>query len=226
MPDQIGTALKSISAPVTSAAGDVWNTLSTDASSLYKALPGVGSSPTTPLATPTPPASNVTATPLPAGNATLPQDTSGLTATAPNPSGAAPAAAKPSGIGEAGNLLKTIASAVEMYQRYGLQQNLQNPKWVASQIQALQQPLSANLKNRVGTGVQAQMQEAGLGQAPGLFRQALAEALAPYQLSAQQAAEQEFNSSISGAEGAYPVGGGLDDFGKILSDMYGGQQGG
>jgi hypothetical protein len=224
MPGQIGTALQSISAPVTSAAGDVWNTLSSDASNLYKALPGVGSSPTSPLATPTPATSAVTSTPIPAGNATLPQDTSGLTATAPNPSGAAPAAAKPSGIGEAGNLLKTIASAVEMYQRYGLQQNLQNPKWVASQIGALQQPLSANLKNRVGTGVQAQMQEAGLGQAPGLFRQALAEALAPYQLSAQQAAEQEFNAATQASEGAYPVGGGLDDFGKILSDMYGGQQ--
>lgn len=244
MSDQISNAVGS----VTPALGNAWNTISSDASSLYNALPSIGgggssasSNPSTTTLPSTSPAgapvtttspTGVTSTNLPGGTTALPTDSSGMASTtaSPNPSGATPAAKPnttsggPSNLTKFGTLASTIGNAVEMIQRYQLQQNLQNPNWVAAQIAKLRVPLSKSLKNEVGRGVQAQMQEAGLGQAPGLFRQALAEALAPYQQEQTQNAQSEYEQAIQASLGAYPVGGGLDDFGKLLAQMYGGQQ--
>ena len=103
-----------------------------------------------------------------------------------------------------------------MYQRYNMQQNLQDPNYVAKQIQKLQQPLSRNLVSGITKQVEGQAMERGLGGAPGLFQQALGEALAPYQFAEQNQAAQEYFDALGYANQEYPMGGGYGDFAKEL----------
>lgn len=234
MPPQIGTALSSLGTGAEGLASSV----GTGAENLYNALPspsalwsgsGTPAPATGPgtLTTSTPGLTSYTAPPSPTPPVAPPTtadqfaaanfpSTPGATATSP----ATPAAAAPSLRTSIGGPLSAISQAVELYQRYQQQQNLQNPSWVASQIAKLQVPLSGKLKNEVGRGVQAQAQEAGLGGAPGLFRTAMAQALAPYQLQEQQNAESDFLGSQGLADQAYPLGGGMSDFGNYLSGLY------
>jgi hypothetical protein len=118
-----------------------------------------------------------------------------------------------------GLLLSSIGKAIDSYQKYQLQQNLQNPNYIKAQIAKLQQPLSASLQNAVGAQTQAQMQEAGLGEAPGLFKQALAQALAPYQYNQEQQAASEYENSIRTSQAEDPWGQ-LGDFGGQLAQLY------
>jgi hypothetical protein len=70
--------------------------------------------------------------------------------------------------------------------------NKMTPAQVSAGVGALEQPLSRDLINSVGNVVQGQMASRGLSQAPGIYTQALAQGLAPYQLQQQQLAQQAF----------------------------------
>lgn len=70
------------------------------------------------------------------------------------------------------------------------------PAQIAQGTAQLQAPLSQNLINNVGNGVQAQLATRGLSQAPGIYTQALATGLAPYQLQEQQMALDAFMKKL------------------------------
>lgn len=246
MPNGIGETLGAIPSDISTGASSLWNALPSfgspaaptnglsetsiapspdpNAGTTISTAAPTWSTPTGSTGTPNPTGASST---LPLGGATnpsfagapAPESTNAPSAGTP----AAPAATNWGGdLKTGGTLLSAIATALQAYQRYNLSQNLQNPKYVAGQIQQLTQPLSAALKNSVGSGVQAQMQEAGLGEAPGLFRQALAQALAPYQLQQQQQAEQQYLQAINTSQSTEnDEGSDLSSFTKALEGMYG-----
>lgn len=153
----------------------------------------------------------------------------GPQATAPiaAPSGAPPSTSPGLIQAAIAQLTKNPAEAANIwqaYQRYQQQQNLQNPAWVAQQAGKLNQGLSKPLVNRITNETDAAMAERGLGGAPGVYKEALAEGLAPYQYQAQQDALREFLASQQEGMGAYPMGGPLGDFSQFLS-QYKLQQG-
>lgn len=167
----------------------------------------------------TPPASLVPAT-LPAPSAA--------------PAIAPPVAPPPTAAPAPGIIQQAIASLAknpaeaaniwQAYQRYQQQQNLADPNWVAEQAAKLNTGLTKPLKQRITNQTDAAMAERGLGGAPGLYKEAQAEALAPYQYEAQQNALREFLASQQESMGAYPMGGPMGDFSQFLS-QYKLQQG-
>jgi len=86
----------------------------------------------------------------------------------------------------------TKNSVLQQQMDYTKQLQAMTPTQLASGIQQLQQPLSANLTNSVGNTVQGQLAERGLSQAPGIYGSSLAQALAPYQLQEQQLATNAY----------------------------------
>lgn len=242
----MGDAISGTLGSIGTGASNVWNSLPSFASSPAASAPPTtgltdtsiagGTTPAAPLALPAAPSLTPTPATAPAGdpsnlpiggstNPALAGTPPPESSTTPSSGTAAPAAPAPTNWGgdlkTGGTLLGAVATALQAYQRYNLSQNLQDPSYVANQIKKLTIPLSANLKNSVGSGVQAQMQEAGLGEAPGLFRQALAQALAPYQLQQQQSAEQEYLQSINASNSEEnSMGSDLSSFSKSLQDLY------
>jgi len=103
-------------------------------------------------------------------------------------------------IGMAGNLAQAI-------QRWQLQRTLQDPSQVAANILKMQRPLSKALKRNVGAATGQEMAAAGLAGAPGLYSQAVASALAPYQQKQQEMAMQAYFDAMRESMGAYPFGG-------------------
>jgi hypothetical protein len=223
MPQSIGTVLSGLESGIGSTVSGIENV----ANSLYNKLPSLSS--LTGAATPNPSAT------LPATSITqdggflnvdpntglVAPDTGASLGIAPsgtvgaNPPGATGAGAAPNA--PSPNPLAAVAQAIEMYQRYNMQQNLQNPNYVAGQIAKLYRPPSKALVSGITKQVEAQAQERGLGGAPGLFQQALAEALAPYTFADQQIAEQEYFSALGQANQEYPAGGGYGDFSRELA---------
>lgn len=116
-----------------------------------------------------------------------------------------------------------VTNLLQAVQRYQLQRNLQDPNWVANQVNKLNTGLSKPLRTRLMNETEANMAGQGLGQAPGLVRQATQEALAPYQYKAQQNAIQEFLTSIGLAADEYPLGGPDGEFSNFLNKIELGQ---
>lgn len=206
--EAVGSALSGIESGIGSAVTGVENA----ASGLYHMLPSLssltGSTATPPPSTLGPGSTSLVTAPVDPTTG-LPTPSAG--AVAPNaPSAAAPASPTPS-------LLGAVAQALEMYQRYKMQRSLQNPNYVAGQIAKLEQPLSKNLVSGITKQVEGQAMERGLGGAPGLFHQALAEALAPYTFAEQNQAAQEYFDALGYADQEYPQGGGYGNFAQELA---------
>jgi len=198
MPESIGNALSGLSSGI----GTAYNYATTEGSKLYNALPSLSSISNAGNMPPSSPAVSTALATNPATSGISPSMISSI-----GPAGGAPPStgvADPSASPLAA--LGAIAQALEMYKRFELQSNLQNPSWVAGQVGRLQQPLSGALRNAVTAQTQAGAQESGLGQAPGLFRQSLAQALAPYMYEEQQNAINEYLASIGESMEAYPLG--------------------
>jgi hypothetical protein len=194
----VGSALSGLESGIGSAASGLYNMLpSLSALSGGPSGPAAAGIPTVTGTAPSvmPPMSTVTgdATPL-----------------TPSGTPAAPSMPQPS-------LLGAVAQAMEMYQRYNMQQNLQNPNYVAGQIAKLQKPLSNQLVSGITKQVEGQAMERGLGGAPGLFQSALAEALAPYTFAEQGQATQEYFNALNTSNAEYPAGGGYGDFSRELN---------
>ena len=203
MPQSIGSALGGLQSGI----GTAYNYATSEASKLYNALPSMESISN---AGNMPPSAPAVSTALASNPATAGISPSQVTSVGPA-GGAAPATGVTDPAASPLAMLGAIAQALEMYKRFELQSNLQNPSWVAGQVGRLYTPLSGALRNEVTAQTQAGAQESGLGGAPGLFRQSLAQALAPYQFEQQQNAINEYLSSIAEAEQAYPLGGGYGD---------------
>lgn len=92
----------------------------------------------------------------------------------------------------------TAAQLEAFRQQQALQQKYANmtPQQFAEGIGAFQRPLSAGLTSGVSNVVQANMAERGLAQAPGIFSQVMAQALAPFQQQTQQQALEAYFKSL------------------------------
>lgn len=105
-------------------------------------------------------------------------------------------------IGDAGNIGEAI-------QRFMVQRSLQNPADVLKNSQVLSGGLSKALKRGIEAPVTAAAQETGQINAPGLYSQSVATALAPYRYQQQQDALKEYLAAMQESMGAYPGTGGL-----------------
>ena len=94
-------------------------------------------------------------------------------------------------MGTIGNMKANSARNSVLDQQMNYTKYLQNltPAQMTQMIAQYQKPLSNSLINNVGNTVQGQMASRGLSQAPGIFGQAMAQGLAPYELQEQQLAQ-------------------------------------
>ena len=222
MPNVITDAMSGYSAG-TGVVGSTLSGLEGAAKGLYSYLPSLSSLTGGPS---TAAAGNLPATTIVPDDAGFIDPTTGIASPAPGTIANTIGPGTPPPVGAGGtaapaapgpNLLGAVAQALEMYQRYKMQQNLQNPNYVAGQIAKLQQPLSKNLVSGITKQVEAQAQERGLGGAPGLFQQALGEALAPYTFAEQNQAAQEYFDALGFANQEYPQVGGYGNFAQELA---------
>lgn len=103
--------------------------------------------------------------------------------------------------------LGTAGSIMEAINRWQLQQTLQNPAALTKGAAGLYQPMSKALKRSIIAPVTAQAQETGQINAPGLYSQSVASALAPYQYQMQMQALRDYMTALAESGGAYPQGG-------------------
>ena len=73
---------------------------------------------------------------------------------------------------------------------------MSNPANVAAGINKLVTPMSGALQSSIANQVQAEMATRGLATAPALFSEAMAQAMAPYQMNEQQLASQNYFSEM------------------------------
>ena len=111
--------------------------------------------------------------------------------------------------GGTGAFLGDVGNIGEAVQRYMMMQHLQNPADVAAGAAGLYQPMSKALKRAVTAPVTAAAQETGQINAPAIYSQSVASALAPYQYQMQENALREYLASMQESMGAYPGTGGL-----------------
>ena len=104
------------------------------------------------------------------------------------------------GLGGIGNLVESIM-------RFNTMRTLQNPAALASGAASMYQPMSKALKRAIISPVTAAAQETGQINAPGLYSQSVATALAPYQYEMQQRALQDYITALQESGYAYPQGG-------------------
>jgi hypothetical protein len=89
---------------------------------------------------------------------------------------------------------------MEMLNRYLVQRTLQNPAALAAAANKLARPLGAQARNRIIAPVTAAAQETSGVNAPLLYSQAIASALAPYQYQNEQRALQEEIAALQASE--------------------------
>lgn len=113
--------------------------------------------------------------------------------------GAGGAAAK-GGLG-LGGWLGLGGNLMEMLNRYLVQRTLQNPAALTSAASKLAIPMGAQARNRILGPVEAQAMESSGVNAPLLYSQAMASALAPFQYQNEQRALQEEIAALTASEG-------------------------
>jgi len=73
---------------------------------------------------------------------------------------------------------------------------MKHPEAIAALTQKFEKPLNQGLIKGVGNVVQAEAGERGLSEAPGIYQQIMAQALAPYQQQNQQTAVQQAMAAL------------------------------
>jgi hypothetical protein len=116
-------------------------------------------------------------------------------------------------------MLTAGGGLAEAIQRWQIQRNLLNP---AAGAAALYKPMSKALTRRVTAPVTAAAQETGQINAPGLYAQAVANALAPYQQEMEMNALRAYIASQQAAAGVYPQGGIFGSAGLVPAGTFGG----
>ena len=125
------------------------------------------------------------------------------------------------GVGGIGNLVENLV-------RWQTMRTLQNPAALASGAQQMYRPMSKALKRNIINPVTAAAQETGQINAPGLYSQSVATALAPYQYQMQMKALEDYIEALRASGGAYPEGGvqlggyGGSSSGNTAADIFGG----
>jgi hypothetical protein len=104
-------------------------------------------------------------------------------------------------------MLGGLGNLVESIMRWNTMRTLANPSALASGASQLYQPMSAAMKRAIINPVTAAAQETGQINAPGLYSQSVATALAPYQYQMQEDALREYIAALTASGGAYPQGG-------------------
>jgi hypothetical protein len=110
------------------------------------------------------------------------------------------------GSGAAG-ALGGVGNLVESIMRWNTMRTLSNPAALASGASQMYQPMSKALKRAIISPVTAAAQETGQINAPGLYSQSVATALAPYQYQMQMEALKDYITALTASGGAYPQGG-------------------
>jgi hypothetical protein len=119
------------------------------------------------------------------------------------------------GTGKGGTTIGGIGNLVEAITRWNAMRTLQNPSALASGAGRMYQPMSKAFKRAIISPVTAAAQETGQINAPGLYSQSVATALAPYQYQMQMNALNDYIEALRASGSAYPVGG-------VPSGGYGG----
>jgi hypothetical protein len=133
------------------------------------------------------------------------------------------------GTGKGGTTIGGIGNLVEAITRWNAMRTLQNPSALASGAGRMYQPMSKAFKRAIISPVTAAAQETGQINAPGLYSQSVATALAPYQYQMQMQAMQDYIEALRASGAAYPVGGvpsggygGGDTSGSSSASIFGG----
>lgn len=118
--------------------------------------------------------------------------------------------------------LGTIGGVMEAINRWQNQARLQNPAALAAGAAKMYQPMSKALRRAVIGPVTAAAQETGQINAPGLYSQSVATALAPIQARMQMAALENYIRALQDSEYAYPQGGIMGSQGLVPQSTQGG----